>query len=148
MIDAWMPTPDRDSASLRMVNLVSILEKMAGKVTFGVGDPPAWRTTDTWQPSTQPLQETRVELLEGQHATIETHLKRQGRRYDVVILSRLSVAGRYMEVVRQAALTPAHGELPCRFGRGPHDIASGFKRFGTRQEFTALCTKTLCAANP
>ena len=40
VLDIWMPTPDRDSASLRIVNLLSILEQIAGKVTFGVGDSP------------------------------------------------------------------------------------------------------------
>lgn len=102
VIDVWMPTPDRDSASLRIVNLLSVLEGMAGQVTFGVGDPPDWRPADTWQPSIQPFHHTKIELLEG-HAAIETHLKQQGQVYDVVILSRLSVASRYMQIVRQAA---------------------------------------------
>jgi glycosyltransferase involved in cell wall biosynthesis len=102
VIDVWMPTPDRDSASLRIVNLLSLLKEMAGKVTFGVGDPPRWRTSDTWQPSIQPLQDTGIDLLEG-HTAIEAHLKQQGQIYDVVMLSQLSVASRYMHVVRQAA---------------------------------------------
>lgn len=102
VIDAWMPLPDRDSASLRIVNLLSILEQLAGNITFGVGDPPDWRTADKWQSSTQPFQGTRVELLEG-HVAIEAHLKQQGQSYDVVILSRLSVANRYMQAVRQSA---------------------------------------------
>jgi len=102
VIDVWMPTPDRDSASLRIVNLLSILKDMAGQVTFGVGDPPDWRAAEPWQPSTQPLQETGIELLEG-HAAIEAHLKQQGQMYDVVILSRLSVASRYMHLMRRAA---------------------------------------------
>lgn len=102
IIDVWMPTPDRDSASLRIVNLLTILEQIAGKVTFGVGDTPHWRNSEKWKSSAQPLQDTTIEFLEG-HAAIEAHLKQQGRKYDVVILSRLSVASRYMQAVRQFA---------------------------------------------
>ena len=102
VIDVWPPTPDRDSASLRIVNLLFILEQMVGKVTFGVGDPPDWRNAEMWQPSTLLFQDARIELLEG-HAAIEAHLRQQGQSYDVVILSRLSMASRYMQAVRQAA---------------------------------------------
>jgi glycosyltransferase involved in cell wall biosynthesis len=102
VIDVWRPTPDRDSASLRIVNLLSLLAQMVGKVTFGFGDAPSWRTVDSWQSSVQPLQNTRIELLEG-HAAVEAHLKQQGQRYDVVILSRLGMASRYMQTVRDYA---------------------------------------------
>ncbi|MCB0209223.1 MAG: glycosyltransferase [Anaerolineae bacterium] len=102
VIDVWMPTPDRDSASLRIVNLLSILEQMVGRVTFGVGDPPHWRTAEKWRPLVQPLQGSMIRLVEG-NAAIEAHLKQQGQDYDVVILSRLSVASRYLPTVRRYA---------------------------------------------
>ncbi|HSM72339.1 MAG TPA: glycosyltransferase, partial [Anaerolineales bacterium] len=102
VIDVWMPTPDRDSASLRIVNLLSILEQIAGKLTFGVGDPPSWRDPEKWKSSSHSLQDTLIELLEG-HAVIEEHIKQQGQNYDVIILSRLIIANRYMAAVRKYA---------------------------------------------
>lgn len=102
VIDIWMPTPDRDSASLRIVNLLSILVQIAGKVTFGVGDTPHWRNSEKWKSSGQQIQYKLIELLEG-HTAIEEHLKEQGQEYDVVILSRLRVASRYIQAVRQSA---------------------------------------------
>ena len=102
VLDVWMPTPDRDGASLRIVYLLSILEQMAGKVTFGVGDPPSWRQAYRGRFSIHSYQDTMIEFLEG-HAAIEAHLKQQGQDYDVVILSRLSIASRYMQAVHQAA---------------------------------------------
>lgn len=102
VLDVWMPTPDRDSASFRIVSLLAILTKLANKLTFGVGDTPDWRNSKDWQPITQPLQDTTVELLEG-HAAIEKHLRQQGKTYDVVILSRLSMASKYIQAVRQYA---------------------------------------------
>lgn len=102
IIDVWMPNPDRDSASLRIVNLLSILEQVASQVTFGVGDPPSWRNSEKWQSSSQLFQSTTIKLLKG-HAAIENHLKQEGRKYDVVILSRLSMASRYIQTVRQSA---------------------------------------------
>jgi hypothetical protein len=97
-----MPTPDRDSASLRIVNLLSILEKMVDKLTFAVGDSPSWRTSDKWQLSIYPLQDTKINLLKG-HDAIAEHLRQQGQIYDVVILSRLNAASRYIRAVRQYA---------------------------------------------
>ena len=99
VIDVWMPTPDRDSASLRIVNLLSILEQMTDKLTFGFGDPPNWRTPDKWEFSTKPFQNTTINLLQG-HTVVADHLIQQGRIYDVIILSRLSVASRYIQIVR------------------------------------------------
>ena len=89
VLDIWMPTPDRDSASLRIVNLLSILEQIAGKVTFGVGDSPGWRNSNMWQSSAQPFQHTTIEFLEG-HTTIESHLKQQGQDYRFARISRKS----------------------------------------------------------
>lgn len=102
VIDVWMPTPDRDAASLRIVNLLSILEQLASKLTFGVGDPPSWRSSENSQPPIQALQEPTIELLDG-HTAIAEHLKHRGKIYDLVILSRLSAASRYLGVVRQSA---------------------------------------------
>ena len=102
VIDVWMPTPDRDSASLRIVNLLSILEQMAGKLTFGFGDSPGWRNSEKWKSSVQPFEDTMIEFLDG-HTAIDVHLQEQGHDYDVVILSRLNVAKQYMQSVRQFA---------------------------------------------
>ncbi len=102
VIDSWIPAPDRDSASLRIVQLLDVLRNIAGKVTFGVGDSPEWRVSDAlqgWPPS---LRNSRIRLLDG-HAAVESHLDECGHSYDVVILSRLSIARRYMEMVRRQA---------------------------------------------
>ncbi len=98
VIDVWMPTPDQDGASLRIVNLLMILKQMAHKLTFGVGDSPSWRNPTSWRP----LQDTDMELLDG-YASVEKHLKQFGKIYDVVILSRLSAASRYLQYVHQCA---------------------------------------------
>ena len=102
VIDAWMPTPDRDSASLRIANLLDVLEDMVGTLTFGVGDSPDWRALDTMHGSPFPRQDAQIKLLSG-HAAVESHLDACGRSYDVVILSRLSTARRYMQAVRGKA---------------------------------------------
>lgn len=102
VVDVWMPTPDRDSASLRIVNLLSILEKMVDNLTFGVGDAPSWRTSDRWLLSIHLLEDTKINLLKG-HDAIADHLRQEGQIYDVVILSRLSAASRYIRAVRQYA---------------------------------------------
>jgi len=102
VLDVWMPTPDRDSASLRIVNLLSILEQIAGKLTFGVGDPPGWRNSEGWKSLAQPFQDKTIEFLEG-YTAIDIHLQEQGHNYNVVILSRLNVAKQYLQSVRQFA---------------------------------------------
>lgn len=98
VIDVWMPTPDQDGASLRIVNLLMILKQMAHKLTFGVGDSPSWRNPTNWHP----LQDRNMELLDG-NTSVEDHLRQFGRIYNVVILSRLSVATRYLQYVQQCA---------------------------------------------
>ncbi|WP_234569450.1 glycosyltransferase [Rhodohalobacter sp. 614A] len=99
VIDLWMPTPDRDSASLRMINLLKILSEKTGKLTFGAGDNPEWRQKhELWRPCSS----LNLDLLDG-HKTIEAHLEQYSTQYDVIILSRLITANRYFDRIREMA---------------------------------------------
>ena len=38
VVDLWMPTPDRDAASVRIVNLLMLLKELADSVAFAVDE--------------------------------------------------------------------------------------------------------------
>lgn len=85
--DFAIPTPDRDSGSLRMVNLLSILQEQGFSVTF------ASMGLEARQPYLSDLQKRGIECLYRPYETsIVEHLRQHGARYNLVVLGRLETA--------------------------------------------------------
>ncbi|WP_395373981.1 glycosyltransferase [Marinicella sp. W31] len=98
ILDACTPTPDQDSGSLRMLNLMQICKQLNYQITFipenlsHFGD----YTTD--------LQALGVECLYApQYKNPVDYLKKYGQYFDVVILSRYYVAEPVMPFIRDYA---------------------------------------------
>jgi O-antigen biosynthesis protein len=94
VVDERVPRPDRDGGSLRMANLLRVLTQMGHDVSFAAqfpraGDPPGLAESDG------------VRLVSGEPPL--AHLRRTGRRYDAVILSRPEVAVELVKAVRRFA---------------------------------------------
>lgn len=85
--DYALPTPDRDSGSVRMFNLLMLLREQGFKITF------ASMGLEARQPYLADLQGRGVECLYRPYEhSIQQHLRRRGEEYDLVILSRLETA--------------------------------------------------------
>ncbi len=94
VLDAWLPTPDRDSASQRMVNLLAVLQELGANLTFAADDFSA-------RPSgRERLQARGVHVL---MSPIGDHLAQAGNTYDAIFLSRLPVADKYFPLVQAYA---------------------------------------------
>jgi glycosyltransferase involved in cell wall biosynthesis len=95
VIDAAMVTPDRDAGSLRMYNFLKILRSLSYRVTYATSD------LETFKPSEKVFEDLRIDVLTKPiHNSIEEYLKREGDRFCSVVLSRISVADRYIDFVR------------------------------------------------
>ena len=96
VFDHHVPTPDRDSGSHRMSLILRSLVEMGHNVTFIEGSP----TADSHYVDI--LQQAGIEVLSGRHALFSRRfLKRYGKFYDLVILSRLHVALKYIGQVKR-----------------------------------------------
>jgi glycosyltransferase involved in cell wall biosynthesis len=98
-VDAWLPTPDRDAASYRMMQLLRIFRRLPLETTFGVDAFSAGRADALGM-----LQAEGIEVID--HAVdqpVVSHLREKGERYDLVLLSRAHVARRYVDEVRRLA---------------------------------------------
>lgn len=98
VVDAHIPTPNRDYGSLRMYNLLVTLRGLFSNVTFGAGDlAPIPACADT-------LLAAGVDVLsKPESGSIEEHLRQRGDLYSLVILSRVDVAEKYIGCVRKYA---------------------------------------------
>jgi O-antigen biosynthesis protein len=99
VVDAWLPTPDRDAASFQMMQLLRIFRQLSLETTFGV---------DAFSPKrTQSLAMLRAEGIEvidhGIDQPVLSHLREQGDRYDLILLSRAHVARKYIDETRHFA---------------------------------------------
>ena len=98
VIDHHVPTPDRDSGSLRMFQMLKLLRALGHRVTF-VPDNLA-RT----QPYTGELQKRGIEVLYQPYLKrVRDYLISQGSEFDVVMLSRCQFAHKYIADVRREA---------------------------------------------
>ncbi len=98
IIDAVIPTPDQDSGSLRMVYMLNILKDLDCQVTL------APSTLEDIEPYGEDLRRSGIEVLcRPNYDNLENHLKRHGGEIDVAILSRLTVADRFLPLVRRHA---------------------------------------------
>ncbi len=96
VVDVYMLTPDKESGSLRMVNLFAILQELGFKVTFAASN------LEAPEPYISDLQRRGVEVLYRPYVrSVEKHLKACGDGYDLVILSRADSAARLMGAARR-----------------------------------------------
>ena len=96
VVDSYMVTPDRESGSLRMLNLFRILQGLGYQVTFAAAN------LEAPQPYVADLQRQGFEVLYRPHVrSIACHLAAEGARYDLVILSRADAAAQVMSAARR-----------------------------------------------
>ena len=98
VIDACMLTPDQDAGSLRMFAMLKIMTNMGCKVTF-VADNLEYRL-----PYTPQIQALGVEVLWHPYcSSITALLERTAAQYEVIMLSRATVAVKYVDLVKRVA---------------------------------------------
>lgn len=98
VIDATMPTPDRDSGSMRMQAILEILVELGAKATF-VAD-----NLEHREPYVSALREVGVEVLSRPWVrSIADLLASRGREFDTIVLSRHYVAAKHIGAVRRFA---------------------------------------------
>lgn len=95
VVDAQVPVPDRDSGSLRMLNLLLILRELGYQCTFYPDD---LRYLEHYTPLLQGLG---VQVLYAPYVkSLQQHLQDALVDYDVVLLSRANCAARHLQQVR------------------------------------------------
>ncbi len=98
VVDSCALTPDADSGSLRMYNLLLMLARAELKTTFVATN------LETYQPFTNLLRREGVEYLAAPHVTnLNRWLETNAYAFDVIILSRKSNAEAYLDLLRRAA---------------------------------------------
>ena len=98
ILDACTPTPDQDSGSLRMLNLMQICKQLGYQITFMP------ENLSHFGNYTTDLQAIGVECLYApQYKTPVDYLKSHGQYFDVVMLSRYYVAEPVMPFIRDYA---------------------------------------------
>jgi glycosyltransferase involved in cell wall biosynthesis len=98
VIFSYILSPDRDAGSLRMYNILELFKGLSWQVTFAVSDLQSSAAQRSF------LEAIAVTLLEKPAAeSIEAHLQQYGREYDLVIMSALSVALKYLSSIRRHA---------------------------------------------
>ncbi|MEM9569313.1 MAG: glycosyltransferase, partial [Cyanobacteria bacterium P01_E01_bin.34] len=98
-LDALTPTPDRDSGSIDALNFLTVAKEMGWDVSF-------IPTSNLLKNGryTEELQRLGVRCLYWPHInSIETYLETYGHLFDVVVLSRVSVAESLLPIVRRLA---------------------------------------------
>lgn len=96
-VDACTPTPDMDSGSIDVHNLLSIFIKMGWAVTFIPEDNYAYM-----EKYTHVLQRLGVHTLYYPHTkSVSEHVAQFGRYYDLVKLFRPQVVAKHIDTVRQ-----------------------------------------------
>ena len=96
VIDECICMPDQDSGSLRMFNMLKIIQSMGYKITF-------FPYNQSYpQPYVNNLRGMGIEILDENYIrSIEKHLAANGELYDMVILSRLNSANKYIDIVKK-----------------------------------------------
>lgn len=95
IVDACTPTPDQDSGSLRMVNLMRLMRALGWQVTFFAENR---LYLDRYTPALQALG---VEALYAPYLTDAVRLFRQrGDEFDAIVLSRHYIAINYLGLAR------------------------------------------------
>ena len=98
VIDHHVPTPDRDSGSLRMFQVLKLLHALGHHVSF-IPDNRARS-----QPYTAELQKRGIEVVYHPYLKrVRDYLASHGPEFDVVVLSRCQFAHKYISDVRRYA---------------------------------------------
>ena len=98
VIDACMLTPDQDAGSLRMFEMLGLMRSMGNQVTFIASN------LEYRLPYVADIQALGVEVLHHPHVpSLVRHMEEQGGDYDIVILSRETVASQYLHLVKRYA---------------------------------------------
>jgi GT2 family glycosyltransferase len=96
VVDKFMLTPDRESGSLRMLNLFAILQEMGFKVTFAAAN------LEAPEPYVYDLQRRGIECLCLPYVkSLAKYLQKHGAIYDWVVLSRADAAAEVMPLARR-----------------------------------------------
>jgi GT2 family glycosyltransferase/SAM-dependent methyltransferase len=96
VIDHYVPTYDKDSGSLRMYNMLRILNELGYGVTF-IGDNLA-----KLEPYTASLQQLGIEVIYYPSvSSIDGYMSANGKYFDVSILSRAHIAVNHVNNVRK-----------------------------------------------
>lgn len=139
IIDSGVPTPDRDSGSLRTSKLLEIFKEADFRVTFAAINLAYLR------PYTNRLQASGVEVLYRPFVrTIESHLREVGQRYSVILLSHPETGEAYMDLVRALcpAATVVYDSHDLRYVREEREAtlyhSAGLKRSAARRKRAEL----------
>jgi glycosyltransferase involved in cell wall biosynthesis len=97
VVDRRLPSPDRDSASVRMFAILKLLRRLGHEVTF-VFDDGDWHGRDR-----RAIRRLGVDVLQGFNAAAR-HLAAHGHEYGAALLSSPQAAERYAMPVRAYAL--------------------------------------------
>ena len=98
VLDACMLTPDQDSGSLRMFEMLGVMARMGVKVTF-LADNLEFR-----EPYVSQIQALGVEVVyHPVESNVTRFLERHAAEYEVIMLSRATVAVKHIDTVKRAA---------------------------------------------
>ncbi len=98
MLDSQVPAPDKDAGSYAAIQEIRLLQSLGFKVTFAV------ESLAHEGKNTQALQRMGVECLYGPYYTSLEHVLRQrGGEFDLVYVTRHSVASKIISAVRKFA---------------------------------------------
>lgn len=96
IIDAWVPTPDQDSGSLRMVQLLQVARSLGWHVVFCSAD------RSHRGRYTSELQDAGIEVWHGPFLKdFQSFLSQHGQRFQAVMLSRYYVAQELLNLVKR-----------------------------------------------
>ncbi len=97
VIDALVLMPDDNSGSLRMFNLLQVFQNLGYKVSFIAANETKYNKNYTLKMQTIGIECFYHPYLES----IPAHLKTHGDIYDVILLSRVHIAEKYIDVARK-----------------------------------------------
>lgn len=97
VIELRIPTPDRDSGSVRMSSIIRLLREMGFRITF-ISD-----SEERLPHYREAMEKQGIDVLQGSQAA-RHHLEAAGGKYHFVLLSRPEVAFQYLSYARAYAL--------------------------------------------
>lgn len=93
IIEQTLPTPDKDSGSVRMIAMIKGLQELGYKVTFWPND------QEQKEPYATQMQQLGIEVVYGQVDFMQFS-KHYAAYYDLVIMSRPEICARYINICK------------------------------------------------